>query len=74
MEIAAIKPGLLSRRCLRSEQKISRIELIKQKEQELIKKYTAIVSKGEFELYNFEQPRVCHVPIIVFIFITVWLV
>mgnify|MGYP000366670104 CR=1 FL=1 len=49
MEIAAIAPGILSRRCLRSEQKISRIEQIKQKEQELIKKYQSIVSRGTDE-------------------------
>jgi len=58
MEIAAIAPGILSRRCLRSEQKISRIEQIKQKEQELIKKYQSIVSRGIFSKDIFSKNQI----------------
>ena len=52
MEIAAIKPGLVSRRCLRSESKVSRIELVKQKEQQLIAKHNAIIARGDVKLQD----------------------
>ena len=46
MEIAAIRPAILSRRCLRSEVKISRAEIIKQKETEIAQKRQLIMTRG----------------------------
>jgi hypothetical protein len=46
MEIASIRPGILSKRSLRSERKVNKVQIIKQLEEELIKKNNAIVSKG----------------------------